>query len=464
MKPRALVVDDKTSMVGLVARVLEGCAETVAAGTVREAIAVLERDRVDAVICDLRLPDGDGLEVLRAVKRQQLPPPFILMTAYASVETAVAAMRSGAYDYVTKPFDPQDLRGLVEGALLKSPRAVAAPPGLGPLLGRSPKMTALFDVLRKIAPSAATVLVQGETGTGKELVARAIHELSPRSHRPFFAIDCGAVPRELLEAELFGHTRGAFTGAATERAGLFEAAQGSTLLLGEIGDLGLPLQAKLKRVLERRVIRRLGDAHERPIDIRIVATTHRKLRDAIDDGRFREDLWFRLSACSVDIPPLRERREDIPLLAVRALEERGPMVGARATSLSTEVMERLVAYDWPGNVRELRGVIERAALVEPGERIEVASLPSDIRVDPAEHPLTDAYLANLSLQGAHELARDEMNRRYLTLLLRKHGGDVAEVAGAAEVERESVYRLLRKYGLSAGGFRERPPQDEKPKT
>lgn len=463
-KPTVLVIDDKASMVGLVVRVLEEVAQVVPAGSVREAQAVLQRQAVDAIVCDLRLPDGDGLDVLRTSRALRPTPPFLLMTAFASVDTAVQAMREGAYDYVTKPFDPDDLRSLVEGALacsrLANPGPQASTEGLGPLLGQSPKMRETFALLRRVAPTNTTVLVLGETGTGKELVARALHELSPRSKRPFFAINCAAIPEALLESELFGHARGAFTGAQADRPGLFESAEGSTLLLDEIGDMRGSLQAKLTRVLETRAVRRVGDARERPVDMRIVAATHRNLRAMIHDGRFREDLWFRLNVCCLELSPLRERREDIPLLAAHFLSERGPVVGSRATGFSQEATERLIAYDWPGNVRELRSVVERAALLETRDLIGAASLPVEIRGGGDPIHLTDDYLTGLSLQNAQDLARDEMNRRYLTVLLRKLGGDISAVAAQAGIERESVYRLLRRYGLSAGPFRE--PTDKPP--
>ncbi|MFO0661478.1 MAG: sigma-54 dependent transcriptional regulator [Polyangiaceae bacterium] len=463
-KPRVLVIDDKASMVGLVVRVLEDIAMVIAAGSVREALDILERESVSAIVCDLRLPDGSGLDVLRATRTIHPAPPFVLMTAYASVETAVQAIRDGAYEYVTKPFDPDELRALVEGALARSRQnrdsLEIEAEGLGPLLGSSPKIREVFSLLRRVAPQNTTVLVLGETGTGKELVARALHELSPRAKRPFFAINCAAIPRDLLESELFGHVRGSFTGAQSDRPGLFESATGSTLLLDEIGDMRMSLQAKLTRVLENRAVRRVGDSRERPVDVRIVAATHRNLREMIREGHFREDLWFRLNVCLLELPPLRERRDDIALLAAHFLAERGPAVGASATSFSREAIDRLSAYDWPGNVRELRSVIERAALIETSEEITSASLPVEIRSDGSPVSLTDEYLGGLSLRDAQDLARDEMNRRYLTVLLRKHGGDVGIVAQRAGIERESVYRLLRRYGLAAGPFRdtvERPP-------
>jgi two-component system response regulator HydG len=454
-------------MAGLVARVLSRSARVLVAASVREAVYLLEGDRFGAVVCDLRLPDGSGLDVLRRLRSSESPPPFILMTAYASVDTAVQAMREGAIDYITKPFDPEELRALVEAALgrgqVGSSVALAPEDRLGPLLGRSAKMHDLFSMLRRLGPTETQVLLLGETGTGKELVARALHELSPRGQRPFYAVNCAAIPRELLESELFGHKKGSFTGAETDRVGLFEAASGSTLLLDEIGDMRAAPQAKLTRVLEQRSVRRVGEANERPTNVRIVAATHRNLRTMVSQGRFREDLWFRLAVCTIEVPPLRERREDIALLSEHFLAERGPVVGATATRFSDEAMARLAAHDWPGNVRELRSVVERAALFESSDCIGVAALPPDLRAaTSAAVPDLDAFLGQATLREAHERARDEVTRRYLTVLLKRFDGDVARVAAQAGVERESAYRLLRRYGLTAGGFRAAPNSERPP--
>ncbi len=455
-RPRVLVVDDRTTMVELVGRVLDDLGEVVVAAGVGEALGVLERDRVDAVVCDLRLPDGSGLDVLRASRLRSPAPPFILMTAFASVDTAVAAMRGGAYDYVSKPFDPEDLRGVVEGALSRADleRTRGAGRRLGMLVGQSRAMQSLFDRVRRVAPTDVVVLIRGEAGTGKELVARALHALSGRAAKPFVAIDCTGMPRDLLEPELFGHAKGALPGADADRAGLLETAQGGTLFLDDVADLSRSLQGRLTRVLERDVVRRVGDPEERPVDVRVVVSTRHDLSRAVAERRFREDLHDRLSACPLEVPPLRARAEDIPVLAQHFLAERGPLLGAHASDIAPDAMERLVAYPWPGNVRELRSVVERAALLEPTARIEPESLPAEVRGDPDAPPVTDAYLARIDLRQAQELARDEMNRRYLTIMLRKHGGDVAATAAAAKVERESVYRLLRRYGLSAGSYRE----------
>ena len=452
-EPLILVVDDKSTMLGLLAKVLGKLGRVVTAGGVRAAIARIDEETPDVVVCDLRMPDGDGLEVLRALTSRGLPSAFFLMTAYASVETAVAAMREGARDYVTKPFEPDHLRALVERALAERP-ARALDPVEGPLLGASSRMVAARRQLARYAETDATVLVVGETGTGKELAARWIHERSSRAERPMVSINCAAIPDALVESELFGHVRGAFTGATKDRPGIFEAASRSTLLLDEIGELGLAEQAKLTRVLEERAVRRLGETKERAVDVRLVAATHRDLREAVKGGRFREDLWFRLAVCVVELPPLREREGDLRLLAEHFLARLAPLVRSPARAFDAEAMEALVADPWPGNVRELRSAVERAAINETRATIGAGSLPREIAetalAAPGRVPLTQMTLA-----AALDVARDEMSRRYLEAVLRAFDGNVSLAAQHAGIERESFYRLLRRHGLTATAFRHR---------
>jgi two-component system response regulator HydG len=461
MKPTVLVVDDKANMLALLTKVLGRIARVVTARGVRTALQHLEKESITAVVCDLRMSDGDGLEVLRAVRARWPGAPFILMTAYASVPTAVQAMREGAYDYVTKPFQPDELRALVTRALahaavLGAGADIGEDDGLGPLIGRAPAMRAVYRMIERVAPTDATVLITGETGTGKELVARALHERSPRASARMVAINCAAIPRSLIESELFGHVRGSFTGATADRAGLFEDASGSTLFLDEIGELRPTVQAKLTRVLEERAVRRIGETRERKVDVRVIAATHRDLRAMIEAGSFRGDLWFRLNVCAIELPPLRDRTEDIPLLAQRFLAERAPHARSMAARFSPEALAALQAYRWPGNVRELRSAVERAAIVEDTGEILVGSLPPEVR-DARPLRLTstsDVDLAELSYREAVDASREETNRRYLEAVLRRFRGDVTEAARHAGVERESFYRLLRRCGLSADDFRD----------
>jgi two-component system response regulator HydG len=461
MKPTVLVVDDKANMLTLLTKVLGKSARVLTARGVRTAIELFEREPVTVVLCDLRMNDGDGLEVLRAVRARRPGVPFILMTAYATVPTAVQAMREGAYDYVTKPFDPDELRVLVERAIAQAVvEGVDPPQGVdhfGEMVGRSAGMKAVYAMIERVAPTDATVLVLGETGTGKELIARAIHERSSRAAQRMVAVNCAAIPRALIESELFGHARGSFTGATADRAGLFEEASGSTLFLDEIGELRTTVQAKLTRVLEERSVRRIGEARERKLDVRLVAATQRDLRAMIRAGSFREDLWFRLNVCVIALPPLRARPDDIPLLAQRFLAEHAPHQGRSiATRFSAVAMGALLAHRWPGNVRELRAAVERAAILEPTREIRLESLPPEIQgVSPLKlTSASDVDLVQLTYREAVDTAREETNRRYIEAVLRRFRGDVAAAAAHAGIERESFYRLMRRCGLVAEDYRD----------
>ena len=461
MKPTVLVVDDKANMLALLSKILGKSARVLTARGVRTALQVLESEPVTVVLCDLRMNDGDGLEVLRAVRSRWPGVPFILMTAYATVPTAVQAIREGAYDYVTKPFDPDELRNLVlraaaQAVVLEGTPQPLEATGFGAMVGRSPAMQAVYQMIDRVAPTDATVLILGETGTGKELVARAVHERSSRSSSRPIAVNCAAIPRSLMESELFGHARGAFTGAMADRAGLFEDANGSTLFLDEIGELRPTVQATLTRMLEERAVRRIGETRERKIDVRVIAATHRDLRGMIKAGAFREDLWFRLNVCVIELPPLRDRADDIPLLAQRFLAERAPQGRVVATRFSHGAMNALQAYRWPGNVRELKSAVERAAILETTSEIQSESLPPEVQsVSPLRlTSASDVDLAQLSYREAVEASREETNRRYLEAVMRRFRGDVSKAATHAGVERESFYRLLRRCGISADDFRE----------
>ena len=456
--PLVLVVDDRPNMLSLLKKVLQPHALTHLAGSGTEAIGVLEREPVSVVLCDLRMPDMDGIAVLHACKRLRPHAEFILMTAYASVDTAVEALRLGAYDYLTKPFEPEAVRAVVLRAL---GRAAAADPAraegealgeevLPGILARSRPMLEAANMIRKVAASDATALVLGETGTGKERVARAIHALSPRAPHRFVAVNCAAIPTELLESELFGHARGSFTGANRDRMGLFEEAHGGTLFLDEIGEMRPSLQAKLTRALEERAVRRLGESRERNVDARLIVATHRDLAAMVAAGTFREDLWYRLNVAPIVLPPLRDRLDDVELLAVHFLRETAHASSRQIVGFTAAAVDALRGYTWPGNVRQLRSVIERACIVASGERIDVGDLSPEV-VGGGSGSVSG--LASMSWQQAVDASREEIAPRYLEELLRKHGGNVAEAAAQAGIERESFYRLLRKYGLRADDYR-----------
>jgi two-component system response regulator HydG len=373
------------------------------------------------------------------------------MTAYASVPTAIEALRLGAYDYLTKPFEPEAARAVVLRAIGRAatsrPESAAGDVSeevLPGMFARSAAMRELSSLVRRVAESDATALLLGETGTGKELVARAIHQLSARSAGRFVAINCAAIPVELIESELFGYAKGSFTGAAADRAGLFEEADRGTLFLDEIAEMRLSLQSKLTRALEERAIRRLGDSSERPVDVRVVAATHRDIEGMVADESFREDLWYRLNVAVVRIPPLRERKEDIEFLASHFLRERPPSGGRQIIGLTAAATVAMEAYDWPGNIRQLRAAIERACVVSARERIDVGDLPPEVV---GSRPRESATLADLTWSEAVEQGRISAARSYLEEVLRRHDGRVAEAAAHAGVERESFYRLLRRFGV-----------------
>jgi two-component system response regulator HydG len=439
--PCVLVVDDHSNMLRLMTKVLSEDARVITARGGREAIELLKREPVAVVLADLSMPEVDGLEVFKACKSLRPDAQLVLMTAYASVPSAIEALRLGVFEYLTKPFEPELARSAVLRALGRAPAATGQVhedllPGVH---GLSATMRAVATLVRKFAPSSATALILGETGTGKERIARAMHALSPRSSKHFVAVNCAAIPAELLESELFGFTRGAFTGAVRDRAGLFEEADGGTLFLDEIGEMPPPLQAKLTRTLEERSVRRLGEARERAVDVRIIAATHRDIEAMTRTGAFREDLWYRLNVATVLVPPLRERKEDIELLAARFLREFAP----QATGFTPLATTALLEYSWPGNVRQLRAAIERAALMSSSKRVDIGHLPAQVREAPTG---SGVDLAALSWNEALAEARAGAARYYLEEVLRRHGGNVAEAAAHAGVERESYYRLLRRFG------------------
>lgn len=465
--PVVLIVDDKRNMLSLMSKVLGDDARVLTAPSGEEALRLLADEPVKVVLCDLKMPGVSGLDVLIACKRLRPQAEFILMTAYASVGTAVEALRLGAYDYLTKPFDPEDARAIVLKALGRARAELTDASHSSEVLpgmqARSSAMHELGDLVRQVANSAATTLILGETGTGKERIARAVHQLSPRAEHRFIAVNCAAIPAELLESELFGYTRGAFTGAARDRAGLFEESSGGTIFLDEIGDMRPSLQAKLTRVLEERTVRRIGDSHERAVDMRIVAATHRDLESMVRNEAFREDLWYRLNVAVVRLPPLRARRDDIELLAVGFLRElAASLPGRHVLGFSPAAMSAMEAYDWPGNVRQLRAAVERACVVTHRERIDLGDLPPEVRgVQRADLGAPSRpTLGGLPWAEAMDRGRRELGRSYLEEVLQSYDGQVAEAAEHAGVERESFYRLLRRYEVDPSRFRDGPTSRE----
>ncbi|MAE68829.1 MAG: Fis family transcriptional regulator [Gemmatimonadetes bacterium] len=456
-RPIVLVVDDKPNMLRLLSKVLRSDARVITAESGGQALEMLAQGPVNVVVSDLKMPDMDGIEVLKACKELRPGAEFVLMTAYASVGTAVEALRLGAYDYLTKPLDPQEARAIVLRALGRS-RALegdsAGPVEVLPdMTARSSVMHELADLVKRVANSSSTTVIMGETGTGKERVARAIHLLSPRAAQRFVAINCAAMPADLIESELFGHIRGAFSGAVRDRGGLFEAAHQGTLFLDEIGDMRLSLQVKLTRALEEGAVRRIGDSRERPVDVRIIAATHRDLESMTRNETFREDLWYRLNVAILRVPPLRDRKEDIEVLAMDCLRDLAAgMPGREIAGFTPAALEALERYDWPGNVRQLRSAVERACLVAERSRIDIGDLPSEL-VSSGAGPNDANDHSQLRWAEALERGQKEVGKRYVEALMRRFRGQVSEAATHAGVERESFYRLMRRFGVDPARYR-----------
>ena len=460
-KPRILVVDDEPSMREMLRIVLRRDGYDVAvAQNGRQAIEELQQGPFDLLLSDIRMPDVSGVEVLRTAKELNRDIIAFMMTAFASTETAVEAMRLGAVDYFTKPFSMDELRLKIrqhleshrlkqENVLLK--RALNRSHEFSNIIGRSEAMQKVFSTIQMVANTNSTVRVGGESGTGKELVARAIHFNSLRRDRPFVAVNCGAVPETLLESELFGHVRGAFTGADTNKKGLLEAAEGGTIFLDEIGEMTPPMQVKLLRVLQDRRFRRLGGTEEVQADVRIVTATNQDLPTLVNDGKFREDLYYRINVLTIQLPPLRDRAEDIPLLAEHFLAHFATVMGKTVRTISAEAMELLQRHTWRGNVRELQNAIERAVAMEQTAAILPETLPEEIRRG-AELPRAAAAPAAGELpalgEGFDLEARgEEFYRHYMSLALERAGGVQVKAAEMLGMSFRSFRYYAKKFNL-----------------
>ncbi len=440
--PRLLVVDDEAIVrESLAAWFKQEGHEVATAENAKQALRLCAESRFDIALVDIRMPGIDGLELQARLVAADPELTIILMTAYASVDSAVRAMKAGAYDYIVKPFDPDDLSLLVKRAaehrslraenvrLKKRFESLAAPP---PLLGASPAMKKVAEMVRTVAVSDATVLILGASGTGKELVARAVHAGSPRRYNPLVVVNCGALPEGTLESELFGHEAGAFTGACARHKGRFEIAEGGTVFLDEIGDVSPKVQVELLHVLERKTVTRLGGNTEIPVDFRVIAATNRDLPALVAAGTFREDLYWRLNVFTIQIPPLRERRDDIPLLAEHFLNRFAQAMSRKPPRLSPEALAALESYPWPGNVRELQNAMERAVVIGSGTLVEPADLPLHISRPP-------------NAAAAGSLA--EMEREHIQEVLDAQGWNITHAARVLGVDRATLYSKIRRYEL-----------------
>jgi two-component system, NtrC family, response regulator AtoC len=452
---KVLIVDDERDMLTNCVRILQRCGyECLTAETSEQGLALVHTVQPEVLLVDLRMPGKSGIDIVKTVKSHYPHIEVVLMTAYATIATAVDAIKQGAFDYLPKPFTADQLQAVIQRSLRPKPitqgarrlagEGVARLDG-GEMVGKSEAMTALREHIRKVAATEATVLITGESGTGKELVARSLHQCSRRSALPFVPVDCAALPESLLESELFGHEKGAFTGASLSRPGLFELAQRGTLFLDEIAELPLLLQAKLLRVLEARQLRRLGGRQLISIDVRLLAATNRDLMRAMEGGTFREDLFYRLNVIPIHVPPLRERRGDIPLLAMHFLCTGGQGSPMQPQGFAPEAMELLEHYGWPGNVRELKNTVERARALANRECIAPEDLPSQIRHPSGE--LADRPPPIHSFKAAKREIVTEFEARSLRELMERTGWNIAQAARVSGVHRKTIERKLKRYNL-----------------
>jgi DNA-binding NtrC family response regulator len=454
-RPTMLVVDDDPGSSGLLRDIFqqEGYDVTLAQRG-EEALALALARPFDVVLCDVQLPDVDGIELLRRLKRAAPTTAVIMVTAFGTYETAIKALHEGAFDYVRKPFTLQEVRLTVERAMerrrLQKSAAANAPAAEGearPIIGRNPAMVELFKLVSRVAATKSSVLIQGQSGTGKELIARTIHQGSPRASGPFIAVNVTSLSETLLESELFGHVKGAFTGAMDRHPGLFVEANRGTIFLDEVGDMSLPMQAKLLRVLQERELKPVGGNETIPVDVRMVAATHQDLEELVRAGRFREDLYYRLNVVTLRVPRLHERPEDIPLLAEHFLKRFGALSNRPLLGFSSSAMAALQAYPWPGNVRELENVVDRAVALAPGSVVELTDLPDKL--------IVHAHTGGRGRRGFEGLdsgraTLDQTIREYVLLVLDEVGGNKTEAARVLDVPRRTLYRMLERYGTLRG--------------
>jgi two-component system response regulator HydG len=447
-KPQLMVIDDLDSARAMMKRILARSCDVYDFASVAEALPAVERADFDCIVTDLRMPGLDGLEGLRRFKVKVPHIPVVLVTAFATVETAVEAMKAGAFDYLKKPFEPEELEILVSRAVeharlvkenqrlreeLKGGGAVQG------IVGRSQAMKDVTSVLSRIAGSDVPILIEGESGTGKDLLARAAHAMSARAAGPYVALNMSAIPENLAEAELFGHEKGAFTGADQARDGFFAEAEGGTLFLDELGLLPASLQPKLLRVLQDGEYIPVGSRKARKANVRVIGATNENLARLVKEGKFREDLWFRLRVVPVRLPPLRERREDIPALIEHFVQKHALRLGRQPLQPDAAALRALLDHPWPGNIRELEHAIERGLLLAQGSAITLADLPPELTPAPAAEGADDG--------GRYRRARDAWERRWFEDLLREAGGNVTEAAKAAGLHRSTLYEKLARYGL-----------------
>jgi DNA-binding NtrC family response regulator len=454
MKKRSkiLIVDDEDSQRQIIADVLADVGyEVVEASGATDATRYIEQNKLDLVVTDLRMDDGTGLDVLRETKRFCPDTDVIVMTAYGSIESAVSAMRQGAYDYITKPFDKDALLAAVNKALehkslreenLELRELVGTRFTLNGIVGVSQKMQRVFKLVEKSVPVPSTVLIQGESGTGKELIARSIHYSGSRQRKPFVAVNCAAIPENLIESDLFGHEKGSFTGATQTKKGKFEIADEGTIFLDEIGDMSMDLQAKLLRVLQEMTIERVGSTEVIPVDVRVIAATNKNLEEEVANGAFRDDLFFRLHVILIEIPPLRERNEDIPALVDHFQKKLSEKFKRKYPPIEPAVIDKFLEYPWPGNVRELENTLERLLVLTEKEKIELADLP---------HNILGGHVGAEEPDGLHlpedGVALEEVERQFICEALARTGGHILKASKLLGMTYKTLQYRIKKYGI-----------------
>lgn len=461
-----LIVDDDSA----IAKVFEKLSENKKwihqlAKSAEEAISMLDKQVFEVAVVDIRLPGFTGLDLLDYVKKNGLHTEVVIMTGVGSVETAVEAMKKGAYDYLTKPFDDISRVGIILEKAMERFRLMqqirtyerrdAFETGYEGIIGRSHKMQDVFDLIDNIAPTTATVLILGESGTGKELVARAIHNRSQRSEKSFVVINCAAIPVHLLESELFGHKRGSFTGAISDKRGLFEEADGGTIFLDEIGEIPPSIQVKLLRVLQEGELRAVGDVDVKHVDVRLVAATNQELLQMVKDGRFREDLYYRLNVISVDLPPLRDRSEDIPTLAYYFLRKYSEKMKKKVDKITVDALQALQGYSWVGNIRELENVIERAVAFAKTDVVCIRDIPHKI-LGETFYGASDSMeesIAKYTYKDAKEKALEVFNRAYMIAILRETAGNISFASEKAQMDRSNFKKLIKKCSINIDDFK-----------
>ncbi|MBI2503144.1 MAG: sigma-54-dependent Fis family transcriptional regulator [Candidatus Latescibacteria bacterium] len=454
-----LIVDDETDLAISCQRLFNSKGyQSAVVGNGRDALEYLQAEEPQLVLTDLKMPGMDGMELLQQIKAHYPEIQVVLMTAYSTIEDAVAAMRLGAADFLPKPFTADHLAIVVEKVLAARTlreenrtlkEQLSRRYSFENIIGKSQAMTQIFELIKKISDTNVNVLVCGASGTGKELIARSIHANSSRSSRAFVPINCGALPEHLVESEIFGYERGAFTGAAHAKPGLLETADGGTFFLDEISELPMPLQVKFLRVLQDGKFRRLGSNQEREVDLRLICATNQPLEEKVEANQFREDLYYRINTFTIQIPPLRDRRDDIPLLANHFLQHYARQHQKPVNAISPQAMELLLKGEWKGNIRELEHVLERAVILASGETVQPEDLPPQIRPTENNFQTPQTFLLNLPFKEAKDQLIEDFERRYIEDVLQKYHGNVSRAAEHSGIDRRSLHRLLAKYHLHA---------------